>query len=127
MRELPDAVFRLAGHLVLDSEFARYEVGDAIRPVEQGILTERDLFPIGKVREPQRAHGCRACGREGSRVKKGEGEPGFGIVEYHKAVRDREPAGGVTGDDREGALPSCTYSHWATPPWREQVPLRLAL
>jgi ornithine cyclodeaminase/alanine dehydrogenase-like protein (mu-crystallin family) len=55
MRELPDAVFRLAGHLVLDSEFARHEVGDAIRPVEQGILTERDLFPIGKLVTGERA------------------------------------------------------------------------
>jgi len=46
MRELPDAVFRLAGHLVLDSPFARHEVGEAVRPVQQGILTEGDLFLI---------------------------------------------------------------------------------
>jgi ornithine cyclodeaminase/alanine dehydrogenase-like protein (mu-crystallin family) len=47
MRELPDAVFRLAGHLALDAAFARHEVGEAVRPVEQGILTEGDLFLIG--------------------------------------------------------------------------------
>lgn len=49
MRELPDSVFRLAGHLVLDSEFARHEVGEAVRPVERGILTDADIFPIGEL------------------------------------------------------------------------------
>ena len=49
MRELPDGVFRLAGHLVLDSEFARHEVGEAVRPVEAGILTAADIFPIGEL------------------------------------------------------------------------------
>jgi ornithine cyclodeaminase len=49
MQELPDAVFRLAGHLVLDSDFARHEVGDAINPVEKGILTPLDVFPIGQL------------------------------------------------------------------------------
>src|SRR5579864_1994253 len=47
MRELPDSVFRLSGHLVLDSEFARHEVGEAVVPVEQGILTEASVFTIG--------------------------------------------------------------------------------
>ena len=49
MRELPDAVLRLAGRLVLDSEFARHEVGEAVRAVAQGILTDADLFTIGEV------------------------------------------------------------------------------
>jgi ornithine cyclodeaminase len=49
MCELPDAVFRLAGHLVLDSEFARHEVGEAVRAVAQGILTDADLFTIGEL------------------------------------------------------------------------------
>jgi ornithine cyclodeaminase len=49
MRELPDAVFRLAGRLVLDSEFARHEVGEAVRPVAQGILRDTDLFTIGEL------------------------------------------------------------------------------
>jgi ornithine cyclodeaminase len=54
MRELPDAVFRLAGHLVLDSEFARHEVGEAVRPVEQGFLKEADLFTIGELASGRR-------------------------------------------------------------------------
>ena len=49
MRELPDAVFRLAGRLVLDSEFARHEVGEAVGPVAQGILRDADLFTIGEL------------------------------------------------------------------------------
>jgi ornithine cyclodeaminase len=49
MRELPGAVFRLAGHLVLDSEFARHEVGEAVWPAEQGILTDADMFTIAEV------------------------------------------------------------------------------
>jgi len=49
MRELPDSVFRLSGHLVLDSEFARHEVGEAVRPVEQGILPEASVFTIGEL------------------------------------------------------------------------------
>ena len=36
MQELPDAVYRLAGHLVLDSDFARHEVGDAINRLKRG-------------------------------------------------------------------------------------------
>jgi ornithine cyclodeaminase/alanine dehydrogenase-like protein (mu-crystallin family) len=54
MCELPDAVFRLTGHLVLDSEFARHEVGEAIRPVEHGILEEADLFTIGELASARR-------------------------------------------------------------------------
>lgn len=54
MRELPDAVFRLAGHLVLDSEFARHEVGEAVRPVEQGILKEADFSTIGELASGRR-------------------------------------------------------------------------
>lgn len=54
MRELPDAVFRLAGHLVLDSEFARHEVGEAVRPVQQGILADADLFTIGELASGRR-------------------------------------------------------------------------
>ena len=49
MRELPADVFRLAGHLVLDSEFARHEVGEAVYPVEHGILAPADVFPIGEL------------------------------------------------------------------------------
>jgi len=49
MCELPDAVFGLAGHLVLDSEFARHEVGEAVRAVEHGGLSDKDLFTIGEL------------------------------------------------------------------------------
>jgi ornithine cyclodeaminase/alanine dehydrogenase-like protein (mu-crystallin family) len=55
MQELPDTVYRLAGHLVIDSELARHEVGDAIRPVEKGILQERDVFTLGQLVTGQRA------------------------------------------------------------------------
>jgi ornithine cyclodeaminase/alanine dehydrogenase-like protein (mu-crystallin family) len=55
MRELPDAVFRLAGHLVLDSEFARHEVGEAVRPVELGALEDTDLFTIGELASGRRS------------------------------------------------------------------------
>jgi ornithine cyclodeaminase/alanine dehydrogenase-like protein (mu-crystallin family) len=49
MRELPDGVFRLSGHLVLDSELARHEVGEAVRPVEQGVLSAADVFTVGEL------------------------------------------------------------------------------
>lgn len=49
MRELPESVFRLCGHLVLDSEFARHEVGEAVLPVERGILAAADVFTIGEL------------------------------------------------------------------------------
>lgn len=49
MRELPDSVFRLSGHVVLDSELARHEVGETVAPVEQGILTEANVFTIGEL------------------------------------------------------------------------------
>jgi ornithine cyclodeaminase len=49
MRELPDAALRAAGHLVLDSEFARHEVGEAVHALAQGLLAESDLFTIGAV------------------------------------------------------------------------------
>jgi ornithine cyclodeaminase len=54
MRELPDSVLRLAGHLVLDSSLARHEVGEAVRPLEQGILAETDLFMIGELASGRR-------------------------------------------------------------------------
>src|SRR5207245_2590183 len=53
-RELPDSVLRLAGHLVLDSSFARHEAGEAVRAVEQGILAETDLFMIGELASGRR-------------------------------------------------------------------------
>jgi ornithine cyclodeaminase/alanine dehydrogenase-like protein (mu-crystallin family) len=55
MCELPDTVFRLAGHLVLDSEFARHEVGEALRAVEHGALGDADLFTIGELASGRRS------------------------------------------------------------------------
>ena len=49
MQELPDAVFKLASKLFIDSEFARVETGDCINPVKKNILKESDLFTIGKL------------------------------------------------------------------------------
>ncbi len=49
MQELPDEVFKLAGRLFMDSEFARVEPGDCINPVKKGILKETDLLTIGKL------------------------------------------------------------------------------
>lgn len=55
MCELPDAVFGLAGHLVLDSEFARHEVGEAVRAVEHGGLGDTKLFTIGELASGRRS------------------------------------------------------------------------
>ena len=55
MQELPDSVYRLAGRLVIDSEFAREEVGDVINPVRKCILKEADVFSIGKLVTGQRS------------------------------------------------------------------------
>ena len=49
MQEFPDAVYRLAGKLFMDSEFARVEAGDCINPVKKNILKETDLLTLGKV------------------------------------------------------------------------------
>ena len=47
MQELPDAVYKLAGELAIDSEAARQEVGDVLRPLAKGILTPASVFWIG--------------------------------------------------------------------------------
>jgi len=63
MQELPDSVYRLARALVIDSEFARHEVGDVIGPIERGILTAADVFFVGKLVTGQRSvdiHGTTA-------------------------------------------------------------------
>jgi ornithine cyclodeaminase len=49
MQELPDSVYRLAGHIVIDSEAAREEVGDVIAMVGKGIVSSADVFTIGQV------------------------------------------------------------------------------
>lgn len=47
MQELPDAVYKLAGELAIDSEAARHEVGDVLLPLAKGILTPASVFWIG--------------------------------------------------------------------------------
>ncbi len=49
MQELPDSVYKLAGKLFIDSEFARHETGDCINPVRKGLLRETEIFTLGKV------------------------------------------------------------------------------
>jgi ornithine cyclodeaminase len=49
MQELPDAVYRLAGMLAIDSEQAREEAGDVINPVARGILCAENVFHIGEL------------------------------------------------------------------------------
>jgi ornithine cyclodeaminase/alanine dehydrogenase-like protein (mu-crystallin family) len=48
MQELPDAVYRLAGFLAVDSEHAQQETGDVINPIRRGILKESDVFSIAE-------------------------------------------------------------------------------
>jgi ornithine cyclodeaminase len=49
MQELPDSVYRLAGHIVIDSDAAREEVGDVAAPLRRGIVTPENVFTIGRV------------------------------------------------------------------------------
>ncbi len=49
MQELPDAIYRLADKLFIDSEFARHETGDTINPVKKGLMKEEDIFTLGKL------------------------------------------------------------------------------
>jgi ornithine cyclodeaminase/alanine dehydrogenase-like protein (mu-crystallin family) len=49
MQEFPDSVYRLAGKLAIDSEFARHETGDIMNPVKIGILKEGNVFTLGKI------------------------------------------------------------------------------
>ncbi|HKE43196.1 MAG TPA: ornithine cyclodeaminase family protein [Steroidobacteraceae bacterium] len=49
MQELPDAVYQLAGHIVIDSPAAREEVGDVIAPLQRGLVRAEDVFLIGEL------------------------------------------------------------------------------
>lgn len=49
MQEFPDTVYKLAGKLTIDSEFARHETGDIINPIKKRILKEENVFTLGKV------------------------------------------------------------------------------
>ena len=49
MQELPDAIYQLAGHIVIDSDAAREEAGDVVAPLAKGIVTPANVFTIGQV------------------------------------------------------------------------------
>jgi ornithine cyclodeaminase len=49
MQELPAGVYQLAGHLALDSEFARLETGDVINALDQNWVAPENVFTIGKL------------------------------------------------------------------------------
>lgn len=49
MQELPDAVYRLARQVVVDSHAARTEVGDVIAPLAKGCLTPDDVIHLADV------------------------------------------------------------------------------
>ena len=49
MQELPMSVFRLAAQLVIDSDAAREEVGDAINPMRAGILRSEDIYHLSNL------------------------------------------------------------------------------
>jgi ornithine cyclodeaminase len=49
MQELPDAVYKLAGEMVIDSEFAKRETGDIINPIRNGFVKEENVFTLGKL------------------------------------------------------------------------------
>lgn len=54
MQELPDNVYKLAGELYIDSDFARHETGDIINPIKNGMINQEDVFTIGKLLSQER-------------------------------------------------------------------------
>lgn len=55
MQELPDAVYELAGQLVIDAEAARHEVGDVLNPVEKNLVKSTDVFCLGELIRGERS------------------------------------------------------------------------
>ncbi|TNE63263.1 MAG: ornithine cyclodeaminase family protein [Bacteroidetes bacterium] len=49
MQELPDAVYQLAGQVVLDSPGARQETGDVLNPLAKGLVLPNAVFPIAQL------------------------------------------------------------------------------
>jgi ornithine cyclodeaminase len=49
MRELPDVVAELAGHMVIDSDAAKTEVGDLIAPLAAGLLRPEDIIHLAEL------------------------------------------------------------------------------
>jgi ornithine cyclodeaminase/alanine dehydrogenase-like protein (mu-crystallin family) len=55
MQELPDAVYELAGQIVIDAEAARHEVGDVINPLKKGLVPPTKTFTLGQLIRRDRA------------------------------------------------------------------------
>jgi ornithine cyclodeaminase/alanine dehydrogenase-like protein (mu-crystallin family) len=49
MQELPNAVYELAGCVVVDSDAARHEAGDLINPVAAGVLREDTIYHLAQL------------------------------------------------------------------------------
>ncbi len=49
MQEIPDEAFKIATHIVVDTEHAIHESGDLINPVEKGLIAKDQIIPISKV------------------------------------------------------------------------------
>ncbi len=49
MQELPDAVYKLAGKLIIDSEGALHETGDTVLTVKKGLLKKEHIYTMGKL------------------------------------------------------------------------------
>jgi ornithine cyclodeaminase/alanine dehydrogenase-like protein (mu-crystallin family) len=68
MQELPDAVYRLAGVLAVDSPHACHEAGDVINSLRRRTLDHEAIYSIGEV-----VVGRRAANSDGTRVYKAVG------------------------------------------------------
>jgi ornithine cyclodeaminase/alanine dehydrogenase-like protein (mu-crystallin family) len=49
MQELPNAVYELAGCVVVDSDAARHEAGDLINPLAAGVLREETIYHLAQL------------------------------------------------------------------------------
>jgi ornithine cyclodeaminase/alanine dehydrogenase-like protein (mu-crystallin family) len=49
MQELPDAVYTLAGHVVIDAAAARHEVGDVLNPLSKGLVSPSTIHELGQL------------------------------------------------------------------------------
>jgi ornithine cyclodeaminase/alanine dehydrogenase-like protein (mu-crystallin family) len=49
MQELPNAVYELAGCVVVDSDAARHEAGDLINPLATGVLREQNIYHLAQL------------------------------------------------------------------------------
>lgn len=88
MQELPDSVFKLAGHLAIDSDFARHEVGDVMRPVERGLLRASDVFFIGQL-----VNGRRSVDVSGTTAYKSAGMALYDLVAAQMAYSEAKRRG----------------------------------